>query len=108
MAFRTRLGNVARFTARGTLTFQKRTVTFVDLRKFVLTADFTRLNLATADLICDEAIKECQKRGYAPITIVVVDPAGRLIVKKRMDHCPNGPAAFADAKVSTLHGREKL
>ena len=62
-------------------------------------ADFTRLSLPIADTIANTAIEEATRRNFAPVTVVVVDPAGRVIVHKRMDHCANGPAAFAQAKV---------
>jgi len=63
------------------------------------TADFTGLSLLIADAVANAAIEEATRRNFAPVTVVVVDPAGRVIVHKRMDHCANGPAAFAHAKV---------
>jgi ectoine hydroxylase-related dioxygenase (phytanoyl-CoA dioxygenase family) len=63
------------------------------------TADFTGLSLPVADAVANAAIEEATRRNFAPVTVVVVDPAGRVIVHKRMDHCANGPAAFAQAKV---------
>ena len=62
-------------------------------------ADFTGLSLPIADAVANAAIEEATRRNFAPVTVVVVDPAGRVIVHKRMDHCANGPAAFAQAKV---------
>lgn len=67
--------------------------------KVAFTADFTSLSLTVADAVANAAIEEATRRNFAPVTVVVVDPAGRVIVQKRMDHCANGPAAFAQAKV---------
>ena len=67
--------------------------------KLAFVADFSILTLAKADAIANAAIEEAVNRNFPPITVVVVDPAGRVIVQKRMDHCANGPAAFAQAKV---------
>jgi hypothetical protein len=67
--------------------------------KVAFTSDFTSLSLTVADAVANAAIEEATRRNFAPVTVVVVDPAGRVIVQKRMDHCANGPAAFARAKV---------
>ena len=82
--------------AHNALRGRRRFGDFIDLRSIPLAPDFTKLGLATADVMSHEAIREASNRGFAPITVVVCDPAGRVIVKKRQDSCPNGPAAYAE------------
>ena len=60
------------------------------------------LSLAQAARICEGAVAACASRGFAPITVVVTDPAGHPIAMQRMDKCP--PTAypkFAQAKAFT-------
>lgn len=60
------------------------------------------LSLAQAVQICENAVAACLTKGFAPITIVVMDPAGHPIAMQRMDDC--APAAFpkfAHAKACT-------
>ncbi len=60
------------------------------------------LSLAQASRICDAAVSTCVARGFAPITIYVLCPAGHPISMQRMDNCP--PTAypkFAHAKAFT-------
>ena len=71
---------------------------FVDLRRFPLGSDFTALNLATADRIADGVVLEAERRKFQPVSVVVCDPAGRVIVSKRMDGCANLIPASAEAK----------
>ena len=70
----------------------------MDLRRFPLSSDFTALNLATAERVADGVILESVRRKFQPVAVVVCDPAGRVIVMKRMDGCANAIAAIAEAK----------
>ncbi len=54
------------------------------------------LTLAAADEIASLAIQACKKNSFNPVAICVMDPAGHVIVSKRMDGCP----AMAYPKIS--------
>lgn len=60
------------------------------------------LSLAQAARICEGAVAACTSRGFAPITVVVMDPAGHPIAMQRMDKCaPTAYPKFAQAKAFT-------
>ena len=62
----------------------------------------TMLTLAHALRICEGAVSTCLSRGFAPITIVVVDANGHQIAAQRMDGCqPMAYPKFAAAKAHT-------
>lgn len=62
------------------------------------------LTLRAADQIASGAIHACQRNGFAPITATVVDPAGDVIVQKRMDGCSAAVfPEFSYAKVRPSH-----
>lgn len=44
----------------------------------------TKLTLAHALRICEGAVATCASRGFAPVTIVVVDAHGHQIVSQRL------------------------
>ena len=57
------------------------------------------LSLRQADAILNSAITVCERNGFNPVTLVVLDSHGTTIVSKRMDGCsPAGVADFAFAK----------
>jgi len=59
------------------------------------------LTLQAADRIASGAIETCQRHGFPPITVTVVDPSGEIIVSKRMDGCTKSFPKFAYAKACT-------
>mmetsp|Transcript_30489 Transcript_30489/g.34752 ORF Transcript_30489/g.34752 Transcript_30489/m.34752 type:complete len:234 (-) Transcript_30489:283-984(-) len=61
-----------------------------------------KLGLEQADAIANNAVGCCRRNGFSPVTVVVLDASGSLIVSKRMDGCP--PVVFPDfalAKATT-------
>lgn len=61
-----------------------------------------RLTLAQATRICDGVVSSCLTRGFAPITVVVVDHNGDQVASQRMDGClPKAYPEFAYAKAYT-------
>lgn len=46
-----------------------------------------KMSLKRAEGICNTAINTAVTRGYAPITVVVLDCQGHTVVSKRMDGC---------------------
>jgi uncharacterized protein GlcG (DUF336 family) len=62
----------------------------------------TKLTLALADSLANAAIKTAKHRKFAPVSVVVIDSSGNIIVSKRMDGCsPVGIPQFALAKAKT-------
>lgn len=60
------------------------------------------LSLAQAARICEGAVAACTSCGFAPITVVVMDPAGHPIAMQRMDKCaPTAYPKFAQSKAFT-------
>lgn len=60
------------------------------------------LSLAQAVRICEATVATCTSRGFGPITVVVMDPAGHVISMQRMDNCaPTAYPKFAQAKAFT-------
>ena len=60
------------------------------------------LNCETADKIASSVIGCCQRNGFAPITVNVIDQSGIVVVSKRMDGCaPIGIPEFSFAKAYT-------
>ena len=58
-----------------------------------------KLSLDQADAIANNAIACCQRNGFNPVTVFVLDAWGSTIVMKRMDGCsPVGSEDFARAK----------
>jgi uncharacterized protein GlcG (DUF336 family) len=50
-----------------------------------------RLTLAQAVRICEGVVSTCMSRGFAPISVVVLDAHGHQIAMHRMDGCaPHG------------------
>ena len=47
----------------------------------------TSLTLKKADAICDAALKEGRAKGFMPLTVVVLDAGGQIVVTKREDGC---------------------
>jgi hypothetical protein len=45
------------------------------------------ISLRIAESIADTAIRTAISRGYAPVTVVVLDSWGHTVVSKRMDGC---------------------
>ena len=45
----------------------------------------TSLTLNTAETICDAALKEGRAQGFMPLTVVVLDAGGQIVVTKRED-----------------------
>ena len=57
------------------------------------------LSLAQADAIVNAAIGVCKRNQFNPVTAMVLDAAGSILVSKRMDGCsPVGVSDFAHAK----------
>ena len=57
------------------------------------------LSLHQADAIINSAIAVCERNGFNPVTLLVLDAHGTTLVSKRMDGCsPAGVADFAFAK----------
>mmetsp|Transcript_15403 Transcript_15403/g.22735 ORF Transcript_15403/g.22735 Transcript_15403/m.22735 type:complete len:241 (-) Transcript_15403:403-1125(-) len=57
------------------------------------------LSLDQADVISSAAVRICQRNGFNPVTVIVLDQSGSPIVSKRMDGCsPVGVTDFAMAK----------
>merc|ERR1712032_1698700 len=46
----------------------------------------------------NNAIGCCRRNGFKPVTVVVLDASGSVIVSKRMDGCP--PVVFPDFAVA--------
>lgn len=60
------------------------------------------LTLEAADEIATIVVKTCQKNGFKPISVSVVDASSEIIVQKRMTGCPSGAfPKFALAKAVT-------
>jgi glc operon protein GlcG len=58
-----------------------------------------KLSLEQADTIANCAIQVCQRNGFNPVTVYVLDAGGSPLVSKRMDGCsPVGIPDFAKAK----------
>jgi len=47
----------------------------------------TILTMKVADKIANAAIACCEENKFNPFTVVVVDPNGNVILKKKMDGC---------------------
>ena len=45
----------------------------------------TRLTLAQAEALADETLRHARVTGAAPLTVVVLDPGGHVVVVKRED-----------------------
>mmetsp|Transcript_28871 Transcript_28871/g.52224 ORF Transcript_28871/g.52224 Transcript_28871/m.52224 type:complete len:242 (-) Transcript_28871:92-817(-) len=57
------------------------------------------LSLSQADMIADNVIACCQRNGFNPVTVNVLDASGFPLVQKRMDGCsPVGIPDFSKAK----------
>lgn len=57
------------------------------------------LSLNQADMIADNVIACCQRNGFNPVTVNVLDASGFPLVQKRMDGCsPVGIPDFSKAK----------
>jgi len=57
------------------------------------------LSLRHADVIANNVIRCCERNGFNPVTVVVLDASGNTIVMKRMDGCsPVGTPDIAKAK----------
>ena len=57
------------------------------------------LSLSQADAIANSAINVCQRNGFSPVIVTILDAGSSTIVTKRMDGCsPVGFADFAYAK----------
>lgn len=57
------------------------------------------LSLSQADLIADNVVTICNRNGFNPVTVYVLDASGSPIVSKRMDGCSAvGIPDFAKAK----------
>ena len=57
------------------------------------------LSMGQADTIANNAIGCCQRNGFNPVTVYVLDASGNTIISKRMDGCaPVGIPDFAKAK----------
>ena len=62
------------------------------------------MTLSLADDLANSALKEARERDLKPVTITVVDEAGRVIVSKREDACGNTIPDFALAKSRSCVG----
>lgn len=57
------------------------------------------LSLEQADLIANNVVTVCQRNGFSPVVVTVLDAGGSTIVAKRMDGCsPVGIPEFSRAK----------
>jgi uncharacterized protein GlcG (DUF336 family) len=59
----------------------------------------SRLTLAHASTIVDEALAEARRQGFAPLSVVVLDAGAHLVAMKREDDCGllRHPIALAKA-----------
>ena len=62
------------------------------------------LTLEAADHMTNVALRECASGGFNPVSVCVLDPAGRTIVQKTMIGCGGLSPALALAKASTCIG----
>lgn len=69
----------------------------------VIAAMARRLSLAQARSICDGIVSACESRGFAPLSMVVLDADGHAVVSQRMDGCC--PAAFPDFALAKAYTR---
>jgi uncharacterized protein GlcG (DUF336 family) len=53
----------------------------------IVEKNMTSLSLEEASMIVDEALAEGRRRGFAPLTVVVLDAGGQLKAAKREDGC---------------------
>ena len=74
----------------------------IETEMTVFTPDFRYLpvlSLGHADAIADKVIECCERNGFNPITVYVLDASGSPLVSKRMDGCsPVGVPEFSKAK----------
>ena len=60
------------------------------------------LSLSQATRICEGVVTTCLMRGFAPITVVILDVNGDPVATQRMDGCcPAAYPEFAFAKAFT-------
>lgn len=62
------------------------------------------LTLAAADEMTSVALNEAAARGFNPVSVCVLDPAGRVLVSKTMVACPTLAPELAKAKARTCVG----
>ena len=68
----------------------------------VMSREVHSLSLEVADIIATATVQTCLSKKFQPITVVVLDAAGHVVVSKRMDGCsPLGYPEFAAAKAKT-------
>jgi uncharacterized protein GlcG (DUF336 family) len=62
----------------------------------------TRLTLAIADRMADEALREGARQGFAPLCVAVLDAGGHLLVLKRDERASLLRPHIANGKASSV------